>query len=163
MADIPGGYLTIPGIRGTSMNPKHRNSIEFLSFSFPPGASRQKISFVKPTDSSSPLLFNAISSGTLFDSVAMEWWSRHVDYSPDSDRFGFSPASAPATSLDFLKLTMTGVTIVNFQPSENNLDAFLIDFSEMKRTYGTIPLPQDTVRPRHQHLINRIVSGGKQP
>jgi type VI protein secretion system component Hcp len=146
------GYLTIRGFRATSTNPKYPNSIEVLSFSFPPGNGRQAqaISVVKPTDSSSPLLFKAVSQGTWFHSAVLEWWGNYSD----------SPA--PATSLIFLKLTMTDVIVVNLQRS-GNLEACSIGFRGMHKTYGAIPAPQTTVQPSHQHLINRIAGVGKQP
>jgi type VI protein secretion system component Hcp len=73
--DDVGGYLTFDGIAGTSANPKHRNSIEILSFSFG-RKGLSEVSLVKASDSASPKLVSAVNTGKNFDSVVLEWFGR---------------------------------------------------------------------------------------
>jgi len=151
--DDVGRYLTIDGIAGTSANPKHRNSIEILSFSFG-GKGLAEVRFVKASDTASPKLLSAVNTGKHFDSAVLESFGRvresdgaSIDlYSPDPVRYS-----------ELLKITMTRVYVTNYQRT-GDLDAFSLVYGKFERTYGIIPAPQKTVQPAHKPLINRLKS-----
>src|SRR5437899_7190000 len=104
-------FLKIEGIKGESLDSKHKDEIEVLSFSWgatQPGAfggggtgkvSAQDFSFVVKIDKSSPLLFKYLATGAHLKEAVL------------------TLRKAGKDQVDFLKYKFTDILISSFSPS----------------------------------------------
>jgi len=102
-------FLSIPGIPGESVDDKHKDQIDIESFSqsVEKGADCQ-LSFTKRMDKATPLLAEAVAKGKPIPTVTLV--VSRVNYKEQSE--------------DYIKLTMSSVTVLSSELSVSDESAY---------------------------------------